>query len=201
MNKILLITFISVSFFSCKSEIEKRDEIILNKSKEHINHELNNSIGKDLKSIDSISIISVDTLTMKDEYDLTFQSLNPLANYLSEMLNIQMDNAKKKTELAKLGSELYGGTLTEMEIKSAKEASDKAKTYLDSLQNLVKEGIRLQDLTKKADSIKPTNFKALIKISVTKSNGIYDVDTAQLFFNKNLQLIDFKTIKSNYTKY
>lgn len=183
---------------SCKNEKQKLKEDFLKVGKIYFTEEIKNDT--EIKSLDSLRIFKIDTLTQRDELSYYESYLLRYSNYLLERTAETRKIAELKYESANLGSQLYGGYVNKLEYKSAKEKEDEFNVYRDSTQLIIKNTEHIHKLVNKADSLKLDKYEVGYIYQVTNKNMTVKRDTAFLHFTTDKKIIDHKNYINDLKK-
>ncbi|MGI8635645.1 MAG: hypothetical protein ACR2KZ_09605 [Segetibacter sp.] len=193
----MTIVSLTVLLTSCKSEKQKVEESSLESIRTYLDVNLVKEID-DFKSLDSLRIIKIDTITEKQELKLPIEYAINSATHYNRLTNLSIEMAKNKQTIANLGSTIYGGYVNKLEHESAAEEREKVKKYNDSAKLLLNMADSLQKKQSKADSTTLKYYAVKCLIQYTKKDMTFEKDTAVIPVSKDFRVVEYKQITKQY---
>lgn len=197
ITKLALTLTLSI-LLGCKDEQKIQKEEFTKTARIYFNEELKNM--EDFKSLDSLRILKVDTLSDKDELNGYINQLYRYQNYLLSQAKTQRELAELKYETANLGSQMYGGYVNELEYKSAKAEETKFNVLKDSVNIVDKQIKHYERQLKKKDSLNLNAYEVQFIYQLTKKNMSSEKDTTYLRFSADMKVFENKNQFKNLQK-
>ncbi|WP_346067606.1 hypothetical protein [Sphingobacterium siyangense] len=194
MKRILIVGILVSVLFSCKSELEKKEELNkqgVKKLTENLTTFINGKIKSENEDliIDSISILRIDTLNEKKDSIAVQYALLKYVERLNEVVKNTQEQAKIRNRQVQLSKELgsdadFYADESKKLLRNSQENNSKAIrmiNHLNKIDSLIK--------FKKLDTIKTTGYEAIVKIYAHDSNQANrDADSIGFYFDKNLRI-------------
>lgn len=182
----LILVFILPILFGCKDEQKLQRKEFLKTAKIYFSEELKNNA--DYKSLDSLRILKIDTLSDKDELYVYICQLYRYKNHLI----LQSKSPKELTELKYL-TDNFGSKMYEHEVNKLEYDSVKEKVLRHSIDIIDKQIKHYEQILVKKDSLNLCMYEVQYSYQLTNKNMITEKGATYLLFTK-----DMKIIENNY---
>ncbi|MGD1318446.1 hypothetical protein [Chryseobacterium sp. 2R14A] len=159
----LILVFILPILFGCKDEQKLQRKEFLKTAKIYFSEELKNN--EDYKSLDSLRILKIDTLSDKDELYVYICQLYRYKNHLI----LQSKSPKELTELKYL-TDNFGLKMYEDEVNKLEYDSVKEKVLRDSIDIIDKQIKHYEQILVKKDSLNLCMYEVQYSYELTNKN-------------------------------
>lgn len=184
----LILVFILPVLFGCKDEQKLQRKVFLKTAKIYFSEKFKNDA--DYKSLDSLRILKIDTLSDKDEL---YMFICQLYRYKNHLL-LQSKSPKELTDLKYLtenfGSKMYEGDVNKLEYDSVKE-----KVLRDSIDIIDKQLKHYEQILVKKDSLNLCMYEVEYIFQITNKNMITEKGATYLLFTKDMKIIENKYLE------
>ncbi|MCX8524131.1 hypothetical protein OF897_09355 [Chryseobacterium formosus] len=182
--KLILVLILPI-LFGCKDEQKLQRKEFLKTAKIYFSEELKNNA--DYKSLDSLRILKIDTLSDKDELYIYICQLYRYKNHLL----LQSKSPKELTDLKYLtenfGSKMYEDDVNKLEYDSVKE-----KVLRDSIDIIDKQLKHYEQILVKKDSLNLCMYEVEYFYQITNKNMITEKGVTDLIFTKDMKIYENK---------
>lgn len=183
----LILVFIVPILFGCKDEQKLQKKIFLKTAKIYFSEKFKNDA--DYKSLDSLRILKIDTLSDKDEL---YMFICQLYRYKNNLL-LQSKSPKELTDLKYL-TENFGSKMYEYDVNKLEYDSVKEKVLKDSIDNIDKQLKHYEQILVKKDSLNLCMYEVHYSYQLTNKNMITEKGLTYLFFTKDMKLNKYQDI-------
>ena len=189
----LILVFILPILFGCKNEQKLQRNVFLKTAKIYFSEKFKNDA--DYKSLDSLRILKIDTLSDKDEL---YMFICQLYRYKNHLL-LQSKSPKELTDLNYLtenfGSKMYEDDVNKLEYDSVKE-----KVLRDSIDIIDKQLKHYEQILVKKDSLNLCMYEVQYSYQLTNKNMITEKGVTYLLFTKDMKINKYQDI-TEYKKF
>lgn len=186
----LILVFILPILFGCKDELQRKE--FLKTAKIYLSEELKNNA--DYKSLDSLRILKIDTLSDKDELYLYICQLYRYKNYLLSQSKSPKDLYELKYGTDDFDSQMYEDYV-KSEYKSVKEKEAKFNVLRDSIDFIKKQIRHYEQILVKKDSLNLCMYEVEYSYQITNKNMITEKGETYLLFTKDMKMIEDKNLE------
>ncbi|NPA07720.1 MAG: hypothetical protein GXO46_01850, partial [Chlorobi bacterium] len=186
----LILVFILPILFGCKDELQRKE--FLKTAKIYLSEELKNNA--DYKSLDSLRILKIDTLSDKDELYLYICQLYRYKNHLLSQSKSPKDLYELKYGTDDFDSQMYEDYV-KSEYKSAKEKEAKFNVLRDSIDFIKKQIKHYEQILVKKDSLNLCMYEVEYSYQITNKNMITEKGETYLLFTKDMKMIEDKNLE------
>ncbi|WP_288458099.1 hypothetical protein [uncultured Chryseobacterium sp.] len=186
----LILVFILPILFGCKDELQRKE--FLKTAKIYLSEELKNNA--DYKSLDSLRILKIDTLSDKDELYLYICQLYRYKNHLLSQSKSPKDLYELKYGTDDFDSQMYEDYV-KLEYKSVKEKEAKFNVLRDSIDFIKKQIKHYEQILVKKDSLNLCMFEVEYSYQITNKNMITEKGETYLLFTKDMKMIEDKNLE------
>lgn len=190
MKKLILLIILQFVFFACKSEEEKMTEVAKVFLQEDIKQ------NKEFKSLDSLKLIKVDTITHKRQALEYWSQMVDKLKFYSEMSELSFEKYKSSKNMLGLYSMLDSPELIRIQTSDTKDDLKEYKMYDDSLGILLKKSEIFKTKLDKFDSIKPVNYYHHYNLLLRRKDNSILRDTVFIVYDLDKNIIRY----SDYLK-
>lgn len=184
----LILVFILPILFGCKDEQKLQRKEFLKTAKIYFSEELKNNA--DYKSLDSLRILKIDTLSDKDELYVYICQLYRYKNHLLSKSPKDLYELKYGTD--DFGSQMYEDYVNKLEYKSVKEKEAKFNVLRDSIDIIKKQIKHYEQILVKKDSLNLCMYEVEYIYQTTNKNMITGKGVTYLLFTKDMKIIENK---------
>jgi len=197
MKSIYTIIVLTLFLYSCQSEKEKIEKSCKESIEANVREQL--KAATNVKSLDSLRIITVDTITEQIEIKVALRYIMSMVEYYKQMAELMAERAKTRRDIASIGSSIFGGsTLNKMQYEDAEADKENALKLLDTLTIYNDKMLELNDKYKKADSTKFLHFEATALCQVTKQDMTMRRDTLYYWLTPDFKIIERQDVIKKY---
>lgn len=186
----LILVFILPILFGCKDELQRKE--FLKTAKIYLSEELKNNA--DYKSLDSLRILKIDTLSDKDELYLYICQLYRYKNHLLSQSKSPKDLYELKYGTDDFNSQMYEDYV-KLEYKSVKEKEAKFNVLRDSIDFIKKQIKHYEQILVKKDSLNLCMYEVEYSYQITNKNMITEKGETYLLFTKDMKMIEDKNLE------
>lgn len=186
----LILVFILPILFGCKDELQRKE--FLKTAKIYLSEELKNNA--DYKSLDSLRILKIDTLSDKDELYLYICQLYRYKNHLLSQSKSPKDLYELKYGTDDFDSQMYEDYV-KSEYKSVKEKEAKFNVLRDSIDFIKKQIRHYEQILVKKDSLNLCMYEVEYSYQITNKNMITKKGETYLLFTKDMKMIEDKNLE------
>lgn len=186
----LILVFILPILFGCKDELQRKE--FLKTAKIYLSEELKNNA--DYKSLDSLRILKIDTLSDKDELYLYICQLYRYKNHLLSQSKSPKDLYELKYGTDDFDSQMYEDYV-KSEYKSVKEKEAKFNVLRDSIDFIKKQIRHYEQILVKKDSLNLCMYEVEYSYQITNKNMITEKGETYLLFTKDMKMIEDKNLE------
>lgn len=186
----LILVFILPILFGCKDELQRKE--FLKTAKIYLSEELKNNA--DYKSLDSLRILKIDTLSDKDELYLYICQLYRYKHHLLSQSKSPKDLYELKYGTDDFGSQMYEDYV-KLEYKSVKEKEAKFNVLRDSIDFIKKQIKHYEQILVKKDSLNLCMYEVEYSYQITNKNMITEKGETYLLFTKDMKMIEDKNLE------
>ncbi|MDN4011560.1 hypothetical protein QX233_03730 [Chryseobacterium gambrini] len=186
----LILVFILPILFGCKDELQRKE--FLKTAKIYLSKELKNNA--DYKSLDSLRILKIDTLSDKDELYLYICQLYRYKNHLLSQSKSPKDLYELKYGTDDFDSQMYEDYV-KLEYKSVKEKEAKFNVLRDSIDFIKKQIKHYEQILVKKDSLNLCMYEVEYSYQITNKNMITKKGETYLLFTKDMKMIEDKNLE------
>ncbi|WP_375181840.1 hypothetical protein [Chryseobacterium sp.] len=186
----LILVFILPILFGCKDELQRKE--FLKTAKIYLSEELKNNA--DYKSLDSLRILKIDTLSDKDELYLYICQLYRYKNHLLSQSKSPKDLYELKYGTDDFDSQMYEDYV-KLEYKSVKEKEAKFNVLRDSIDFIKKQIKHYEQILVKKDSLNLCMYEVEYSYQITNKNMITEKGETYLLFTKDMKMIEDKNLE------
>ncbi|MDR2237815.1 MAG: hypothetical protein LBE92_16960 [Chryseobacterium sp.] len=185
----LILVFILPILFGCKDEKKLQRKEFLKTAKIYFSEELKNNA--DYKSLDSLRILKIDTLSDKDELYLYICQLYRYKNHLLSQSKSPKDLNELKYGTDDFGSQMHEDYVNKLEYKSVKENN----VLRDSIDFIKKQIKHYEQILVKKDSLNLCMYEVEYIYQITNKNMITEKGVTYLLFTKDMKIIENKYLE------
>ncbi|SIS57640.1 hypothetical protein [Chryseobacterium gambrini] len=186
----LILVFILPILFGCKDELQRKE--FLKTAKIYLSEELKNNA--DYKSLDSLRILKIDTLSDKDELYLYICQLYRYKHHLLSQSKSPKDLYELKYGTDDFDSQMYEDYV-KLEYKSVKEKEAKFNVLRDSIDFIKKQIKHYEQILVKKDSLNLCMYEVEYSYQITNKNMITEKGETYLLFTKDMKMIEDKNLE------
>lgn len=186
----LILVFILPILFGCKDEKKIQRKEFLKTAKIYFSEELKKNA--DYKSLDSLRILRIDTLSDKDELYVYICQLYRYKNHLLSQSKSPKDLYELKYGTDDFGSQMYEDYVNKLEYKSVKEKEAKFNVLRDSIEIIKKQIKHYEQLLVKKDSLNLCMYEVEYFYQITNKNMIIENGVIDLIFTKDMKIYENK---------
>lgn len=186
----LILVFILPILFGCKEELQRKE--FLKTAKIYLSEELKNNA--DYKSLDSLRILKIDTLSDKDELYLYICQLYRYKHHLLSQSKSPKDLYELKYGTDDFDSQMYEDYV-KLEYKSVKEKEAKFNVLRDSIDFIKKQIKHYEQILVKKDSLNLCMYEVEYSYQITNKNMITEKGETYLLFTKDMKMIEDKNLE------
>lgn len=186
----LILVFILPILFGCKDELQRKE--FLKTAKIYLSEELKNNA--DYKSLDSLRILKIDTLSDKDELYLYICQLYRYKNHLLSQSKSPKDLYELKYGTDDFDSQMYEDYV-KLEYKSVKKKEAKFNVLRDSIDFIKKQIKHYEQILVKKDSLNLCMYEVEYSYQITNKNMITEKGETYLLFTKDMKMIEDKNLE------
>jgi len=186
----LILVFILPILFGCKDEKKIQRKEFLKTAKIYFSEELKKNA--DYKSLDSLRILRIDTLSDKDELYVYICQLYRYKNHLLSQSKSPKDLYELKYGTDDFGSQMYEDYVNKLEYKSVKEKEAKFNVLRDSIDIIKKQIKHYEQLLVKKDSLNLCMYEVEYFYQITNKNMITEKGVIDLIFTKDMKIYENK---------
>lgn len=186
----LILVFILPILFGCKDELQRKE--FLKTAKIYLSEELKNNA--DYKSLDSLRILKIDTLSDKDELYLYICQLYRYKIHLLSQSKSPKDLYELKYGTDDFDSQMYEDYV-KLEYKSVKEKEAKFNVLRDSIDFIKKQIKHYEQILVKKDSLNLCMYEVEYSYQMTNKNMITEKGETYLLFTKDMKMIEDKNLE------
>ncbi|MPS65828.1 MAG: hypothetical protein DI622_15960 [Chryseobacterium sp.] len=190
--KLILVSILPI-LFGCKDEQKLQRKEFLKAAKIYFSEKLKNDA--DYKSLDSLRILKIDTLSDKDEL---YMFICQLYRYKNHLL-LQSKSPKELTDLKYL-TENFGSKMYEADVNKLEYDSVKEKVLRDSIDIIDKQLKHYEQILVKKDSLNLCMYQVQYSYQLTNKNMITEKGETYLLFTKDMKLNKYQDI-TEYKKF
>lgn len=190
--KLILVSILPI-LFGCKDEQKLQRKEFLKAAKIYFSEKLKNDA--DYKSLDSLRILKIDTLSDKDEL---YMFICQLYRYKNHLL-LQSKSPKELTDLKYL-TENFGSKMYEADVNKLEYDSVKEKVLRDSIDIIDKQLKYYEQILVKKDSLNLCMYQVQYSYQLTNKNMITEKGETYLLFTKDMKLNKYQDI-TEYKKF
>ncbi|SUX48351.1 hypothetical protein [Chryseobacterium indoltheticum] len=189
----LILVFILPILFGCKDEQKLQRKVFLKTAKIYFSEKFKNDA--DYKSLDSLRILKIDTLSDKDELYMFICQLYRNKNHLL----LQSKSPKELTDLKYL-TENFGSKMYEDDVNKLEYDSIKEKVLRDSIDIIDKQLKHYEQILVKKDSLNLCMYEVQYSYQLTNKNMITEKGVTYLLFTKDMKINKYQDI-TEYKKF
>lgn len=186
----LILVFILPILFGCKDELQRKE--FLKTAKIYLSEKLKNNA--DYKSLDSLRILKIDTLSDKDELYLYICQLYRYKHHLLSQSKSPKDLYELKYGTDDFDSQMYEDYV-KLEYKSVKEKEAKFNVLRDSIDFIKKQIKHYEQILVKKDSLNLCMYEVEYSYQITNKNMITEKGETYLLFTKDMKMIEDKNLE------
>ena len=190
----LILVFILPILFGCKDEQKLQRKEFLKIAKIYFSEEFKKDA--DFKSLDSLRILKIDTLSDKDELYLYICQLYRYKNHLLSQSKSPKDLYELKYGTDDFGSQMYEDYVNMLEYKSVKEEEEaKFNVLRDSIDIIKKQIKHYEQILVKKDSLNLCMYEVQYIHQTTNKNMTTQKGVTDLLFTKDMKIIENKYLE------
>lgn len=194
----LILVFILPILFGCKDEQKLQRKEFLKTAKIYFSEELKKNT--DYKSLDSLRILKIDTLSDKDELYIYICQLYRYKNRLLSQSKSPKDLAELKygtddfSQMHEDYVKMHEDYVNKLEYKSVKEKA-KFNVLRDSIDIMKKQIKHYEKILVKKDSLNLCMYEVEYIYQITNKNMTTQKGTTYLLFTKDMKIIENKYLE------